>query len=626
MKNDLKISTLSVACVLCTAFVSPAFSAAPVRALGGVGTYSSASNAASAKVSGAKGSSAISAVRGGSMRVNSSASGKTAGSASGVTSTRVATTPRLSIGKYLSGSATLGGSATVGGKPGSAGGNGSEDSVNGNLQQRLQQLEDLMDYVGYSDGAGADGGNITLDIETLREDLKVVTDGYLTGADFADGVLTIYANDANKDIEIDFNNYVTLDALDAAVNVAIAESLADYALQVDLEDLEGRIAALELDGGATEELADIRASIESLQGAVDINDKEVADLAGKVIELQNNYASKVDLQGVIDSLQNYYTKSDVYTKAEVDAKVASAGNFDATQYYNKTDADAKFATNVDLNVAKAGLVAAQTEITSLQDTLKEMGDVAGAEELNKLAARVGTLENSDVQNNEDIVTLQADVKALQDATQNYATKVALQNLQNSLSSYVTAQSLNTALEAKANIADVYTKSEVDAKVASAGNFDASQYYDKTYINANLATKAEIPVVPVNVSAFNNDAGYVTGDALTAIKTTADSAKSLADSNAETLLKLNEEYATDSELADVKKELSDEISAMTGGQNLGALAYKDTVSTTEIENNSVTMDKINTTALNGGMAIVQNTADGTQLVPVVIVDKDGNPVL
>ena len=397
-------------------------------------------------------------------------------------------------------------------------------------------------------------------------------------------------------------------------------------MQVDLEDLEGRIAALELDSGATEELADIRAAIESLQGAVDINDKEVADLAGKVIELQNNYASKVDLQGVIDSLQNYYTKSDVYTKAEVDAKVALAGNFDATQYYNKTDADAKFATNVDLNMAKAGLVAAQTEITSLQDTLKEMGDVAGAEELNKLAARVGTLENSDVQNNEDIVNLRADVKALQDATQNYATKVALQNLQNSLSSYVTAQALNTALEAKANIADVYTKAEVDARVASAGNFDATQYYNKTYINANLATKAEIPVVPVNVSAFNNDAGYVTGDALTAIKTTADSAKSLADSNAETLLKLNEKYATDSELADVKKELSDEISAMTGGQNLGALAYKDTVSTTEIENNSVTMDKINTTALNGGMAIVQNTADGTQLVPVVIVDKDGNPVL
>jgi len=145
MKNDLKISTLSVVCVLCTAFVSPAFSAAPVRALGGVGTYSSASNAASAKVSGTKGSSAINAVRGGSMRVNSSASGKTAGGASGVTSTRVATTPRLSIGKYLSGSAVaLGGSATVGSKPGAAGGN--DDDKHGNLQQRLQQLEDLMDY------------------------------------------------------------------------------------------------------------------------------------------------------------------------------------------------------------------------------------------------------------------------------------------------------------------------------------------------------------------------------------------------------------------------------------------------------------------------------------------------
>jgi len=576
MKNDLKISTLSVVCVLCTAFVSPAFSAAPVRALGGVGTYSSASNAASAKVSGTKGSSAISAVRGGSMRVNSSASGKTTGSASGVTSTRVATTPRLSIGKYLSGSAVaLGGSATVGG----SGNVGSAGNGNNGLPDRVEELEGLMAYVGYSHGeSGNDKVNISVDIETLREDLKVVTDGYLTGADFADGVLTIYANDANKkDIKIDFNNYVTLDALDAAVNVAIAENLADYALQVDLEDLEGRITALELDGGATEELADIRAAIESLQGAVDINDKEVADLAGKVIELQNNYASKVDLQGVIDSLQNYYTKSDVYTKAEVDAKVALAGNFDATQYYNKTDADAKFATNVDLNVAKAGLVAAQTEITSLQDTLKEMGDVAGAEELNKLAARVGTLENSDVQNNEDIVTLQADVKALQDATQNYATKVALQNLQNSLSNYVTAQLLNTALEAKANIADVYTKSEVDDRVGSAGNFDATQYYNKT----------------------DADAKFVTQDSLGEVKQTADDAASLAELNASEL------------------------------ETLGDLAYKNTVTETDINNGAVTAEKIDLSAVaelqTGEMVVVKKTAEGAEFVSIEVIGGDGKKI-
>ena len=88
MKNELKISTLSIVCVLCTAMAMPSFGAPAVRSLGGAGTYSSASSAAS---TGSKSTStAKSTVRGGSMRVGDEKPTTS-------TSTRAAASPRLSI-------------------------------------------------------------------------------------------------------------------------------------------------------------------------------------------------------------------------------------------------------------------------------------------------------------------------------------------------------------------------------------------------------------------------------------------------------------------------------------------------------------------------------------------------
>lgn len=60
----------------------------------------------------------------------------------------------------------------------------------------------------------------------------------------------------------------------------------------------------------------------------------------------------------------------------------------------------------------------------------------------------------------------------------------------------------------------YDKNEIDRKVASGGTFDPTAYYTKIEVN-NLVESAktdvedEIPTVPTNVSAFANDAGYLT---------------------------------------------------------------------------------------------------------------------
>lgn len=102
----------------------------------------------------------------------------------------------------------------------------------------------------------------------------------------------------------------------------------------------------------------------------------------------------------------------------------------------------------------------------------------------------------------------------------------------SLSGYATEQWVSSF---------TYDQATIDEKVAEGGTFDPTQYYNKTATNALLDEKldvtaytptdlsnyynkqevnnivesakteveAEIPTVPTNVSAFNNDAGYLT---------------------------------------------------------------------------------------------------------------------
>lgn len=61
----------------------------------------------------------------------------------------------------------------------------------------------------------------------------------------------------------------------------------------------------------------------------------------------------------------------------------------------------------------------------------------------------------------------------------------------------------------------YDKNTIDEKVAQGGTFDPTQYFN-TAQTINLVESAvtrvegEIPTVPTNISAFNNDAGYITG--------------------------------------------------------------------------------------------------------------------
>lgn len=118
MKTHTKISTLAVVYALCAGVAMPTFAAPSVRALGGAGTYSSASSATQAKTGTASTAQKAETVRGGSLSVDSGTSSagtktvtnKVSGTVTGArgssarsASVRVPSSARLSIGKYLGG-------------------------------------------------------------------------------------------------------------------------------------------------------------------------------------------------------------------------------------------------------------------------------------------------------------------------------------------------------------------------------------------------------------------------------------------------------------------------------------------------------------------------------------------
>ena len=69
--------------------------------------------------------------------------------------------------------------------------------------------------------------------------------------------------------------------------------------------------------------------------------------------------------------------------------------------------------------------------------------------------------------------------------------------------------INTALQAKADKSDTYTKSQVDTALASKANSADLATVATSGSYNDLSDKPTIPTVPTNVSAFTNDAGYLT---------------------------------------------------------------------------------------------------------------------
>ena len=413
MKNDLKISTLTIICVLCTA-VSGAYGASSVRSFGGSGTYASASDAAAANTSSAT---SASSVRGGSVRVNpgSGVSGSSTTIEAGTTTNgRVATTPRLSIGHYLGGGTSIsGGSSLRPQTPGSSsggsssGGDGGLDpDVAAGLRQQVDQLQrDVEDLRNADD-------NINDQLLDKQDALIPGDDGYIiiddaTNEIFVDvdalqGALETVAGKDGREVELGSNDTHLLWRYVGEGNDEWRELIA----KADITGPQGEKGekgdpgeAANLDAYSTTEQmnAAISAAIDGLATTY-ATKAELAEYA-KTDALERGLAAKANAADV-------YTKAEVYNKTEVDDKVADivAGDMDEAlaNKADKTYVDTQLATKADK--AELANYATTESVTALDSEMDEVNATATEAALGAAQALSGLTGKEDTSNKTQTLT------------------------------------------------------------------------------------------------------------------------------------------------------------------------------------------------------------------------------
>ena len=620
MKNELKISTLSIVCALCAATVMPAFGATAVRSLGGAGTYSSASSAASAK-SASDGNSAINTARGGSMRVGTSTG------ASRSTSTRAATTPRLSIGKYLAGSSAVSGGANLGGS--SSGNTGSD--VSGNLQKRIVVLEDFMGFSTTGDNIPEQLGALNLRIDELSDKI----DGLQGGGADNEAVSQLQQDTAELKSQVEsfaaqLDNVATKDEVEGFITSAEVENaIKDMATKSDIQDLvsSGELQTEIAKLATKDEIADFVTSddvtnaIAGLATADDVA-KAIKDATSTLATKQELADAKSELQSAIDrinagqvELTNYYTKTQTDAMLADYAKQSALAIIEAAIAANKTliDENAADITSLEVSVADAASEAADAKLDAA-DALSAANAAktaaASAQNLanlnaSELAGLAGVAKSGSYNDLLDQPTLitQADLNTLRSALE---TQI---NAKADAGDVATADALDAVSDALADLkADSYTKAEVDAaiaKVQSGGSVDLTNYATVAALNEAIAAlEAEDKELSDGLSALTSSLNdYVKKGDLDGYLTTETLEQTLETKNYLTEEKAEQTYLTESNVNQYVEIPDNSITAA------------------KIQAGAITSDKINTELDAGEMVMLMSNGDGTSSWVAVTVDAE-----
>ncbi|MBQ2845114.1 MAG: hypothetical protein IJE79_03810 [Alphaproteobacteria bacterium] len=649
MKIGNNTSILSIVTVLCVMVSAPLCAASSVRALGGTGTYNGASSAASAKASGVENT-----ARAGSLRVG----GATGGTRT--SSTRGASAPRLSIGKYLGGASVLNGGSSL--RPGQSGGTGggAVSGDNGKLQERVDALEQ---FVGFSET----GNSLKLDVESLRADLDAIT-GKVTEVSYKDGFLTIVQNgETVTDVEL-----ATAADLQAAIDSIVIPSLDGYAKTIDVEQMLGSAGFI-----TTEQLVKAQEEIKALQSVSEKMNAAIEKLQGGTLvgeELQNKVA---DLQA-----------ADVALRAAIDdlkTKVPSDGSFATEEFVNalagqlravdsnlesaikeiensKVDSSA-FDSAIDaLNNSVATLGQADTRLDGLILAMdQKFENVATKEDLENLRSEIDGITAGDVDLTNYYTIAQADQK--------FATKTDVSELAETVASNTQAATdaqnmanLNAAdikeLQDAGYITDAalapYAKSADFATVATTGSYKS--LIDKPTIPSSISELAGADVL-VNqddlldlrtdledkISKKQQAGEYITAEALRVVSDELAALKADSYTKAEIDKKITDAvtngqvsldgYATTAALTEMETALTALIDKKVNADALGDLAYKDmseleidasqikSLDGSVIKPGTVTADKLDTGDVSTGeMAMLIVGADGAHNWVSVTVDK------
>ena len=533
MKTELKISTLSIICVLSTVIALPSFGASAVRSLGGAGTYSSASSAATAGAKPATGT--VGSVRAGSLRANAPQST----TSSKVSSTRAGATPRLSIGKYLAGGSVIGGAG----------------SSSGTINPGQSSISDLKKTVD----------DLVIDVEGLKEEIASLTGEYPT-IEFENGILTIVQDGVSE--EINLNDYFAsedaLQELEDKINEIVIPDLSEYAKKSDLDGLL-----------TSADLSELQSAVDALESADESMDAAIKALQGGMITADELNAKVAELKAVddglqtqIDNLKNSTPSTEgLVNKEYVDAiksnlEAADAALQNAIDAIENPDVDKAYvdAAIAGLNEAIGALRGADSAmgqaIADLQAglegaaTKEEIKDFVKSAEVDaKIQEAVAGLATEE--QIADFVTkgqLQEEIAKLatKDEIANFVTSDAVSNAiaeatkdlltANDVADFVKNGDMANAIEnatsglaTKQELADA--KSELQAAIDSinAGQVELTNYYTKTEAEAKFATKDEIEnfVTSDQVGAQIDSAveGLLTSDDLSELQGAVDALKS-----------------------------------------------------------------------------------------------------
>ena len=350
----------------------------------------------------------------------------------------------------------------------------------------------------------------------------------------------------------------------AITNEATRAQLAEEDLQDQIDTLEAaaagdfsaltqRIAAEENRAQAAEQA--IEADVDALEIAMPLkaNSADLATVAtsGSYNDLSNKptiptvptnvsaftndsgYLVAADIAGKAD-------KSDTYTKEEVDDKIDDiiGGDINLQNYYTKSEVDASQAAQDTAIAAKApqSTTYTKTEVNNLVSPKANSADLA-------TVATSGSYNDLTDKPNIPAMQVQSDWNQTTTTEPDYIkNKPTIPTVPTNVSAFTNDSGylVSSDIAGKADKADTYTKTEVDdiiSQVEAGQGSSLANYYTKTQIDsqqaaqdaaialkansASLATvatsgdyddlsnKPTIPTVPTNVSAFTNDAGYLT---------------------------------------------------------------------------------------------------------------------
>ena len=232
--------------------------------------------------------------------------------------------------------------------------------------------------------------------------------------------------------------------------------------------------------------------VDNLIPTVPTNVSAFANDAGYLTEHQDlsDYATKEYVSG--------YT----YDKNEIDRKVASGGTFDPTAYYTKIEVN---------NLVESAKTDVEAEIPTVPTNVSAFDNDAGYltehQSLSNYYTKSETSGKTEIDNALNLKADKSEIPTVPTNVSAFANDAGYLTQHQSLDNYYTKSQTDSLVELSTN--DMATKTWVGEQGYATTDWIKDQHYISGVDLSDYALKSEIPTVPTNVSAFNNDAGYLT---------------------------------------------------------------------------------------------------------------------